>query len=62
MSEGVPVRTIAMMVIATVIAAIIVGLILIYFGAPPGYIYTAALAHAARLLGAAQIISTAAIG
>jgi hypothetical protein len=39
MNEGVPIRTVALMAITTVIAAGIVGLLLIYCFAPTGYIY-----------------------
>lgn len=59
MNEGVPNRTVVMMIIATVIAAVIVALILIYLGAPPGYVYHAASAVPAPAMAKA-IISTAA--
>ena len=62
MNEGVPVQTIAIMVVATVVAAAIVGLILIYLGAPPGYVYHAASEARAPIVAAVnQIISTAAV-
>lgn len=41
MNEGVPVRTIALMVITTVVAAGIVALFLIHCFAPPEYSYRA---------------------
>ncbi len=41
MNEGVPVRTVALMVIATVVAAAIVGLFLIHCFAPASYRYRA---------------------
>ncbi len=41
MNEGVPVRTIALMVITTVVAAGIVALFLIHCFAPPDYTYRA---------------------
>ena len=62
MNEGVPIRTIATMIIATIIAAVIVGLIMVHFFTPPNYTYSAALTHSAALRAAAPFISIAAVG
>ncbi|GEM_PF-4934686 len=48
MNEGVPVRTIATLIVVAAVVAGIVSFLLIRFFAPPAYIYSAAHSQAAN--------------